>query len=92
MECYGQIIYESGSYGVPGADDYQTWESVSQAKGALASTWNDRDVSPVDGQGVTLLLWMGKPDPEVPFPCDGANFHHDRAYELGPRLGVRRID
>lgn len=89
MNCYGQIIYESGSYACPQPDDYQTWDSIEEAKATLASTWNDLDVDPVNGQGVTLLLWLGDPDPEALFPCDGANFPHDRAYELGPRCGVR---
>ncbi|CAM3840197.1 hypothetical protein VRRI112168_02685 [Vreelandella rituensis] len=92
MHCFGQLIYESGSYAAPLPDDFQEWESVTDATNSLAGTWNDMDVDPAEGQGVTLLLWLGKPDPEAPFPCDGANFPHDRTYQLGPRCGVQRLE
>jgi hypothetical protein len=90
MNVYGQLIYESGSYALPGADEYTQWGSVKAAKQALASTWDDLDVDPKNGQGVTLLLWKGKPDPDDMFPCDSSACMPDYVFELGPRFGVRK--
>ena len=89
MKCYGQIIYESGSYSDPYPDDYQVWDSIGEAKDALSSTWNDMDVDPANGEGVTLLLWLGEPDEEALFPCYDCP---DRVYQLGPRCGVQRSE
>jgi hypothetical protein len=66
-------------------DDYQTFDSISSAKDTLRSTWNDLDVDPKEGQGVTLLLWKGKPGEEA-FPCDG---QPDLVFELGIHGGVK---
>lgn len=87
MKCYGQIIYECGSMASPFPDDYQVWDSIAAAKRALERAGDDPIID--TDQGVSLLLWLGTPDPEVPYPCDGANFYPDRHYELGPRGGVR---
>jgi hypothetical protein len=89
MQCFGQIIYESGSYALPLPDSYVEWDGIGDAKDALARTWNDLDVDPANGQGVSLLLWLGKVDPEWSFPCDDIP---DRVYVLGPRHGVQRSD
>lgn len=90
MKVYGQIIYESGSYATPRAEDYEQWDSLAEAKNALSACWNDMDVDPANGQGVTLVLWRGVPDQGDPFPCDMAAHYPDYVYELGPRGGVRR--
>lgn len=89
MKCYGQLWYESGSYANPQADQYERYDSIGEALDALKSCWNDMDVDVKGGQGVTLLLWLGEPDPEWIFPCDG---DWDRTYELGPNGGVRRVE
>lgn len=89
MRCYGQIIYESGSYAAPFPDEYEEWNSIQEAKDRLAGCWDDMDVDPANGQGVSLQLWLGAPPEEVPYPCDGAQSPPDRVYELGPRCGVR---
>ena len=93
MKCYGQLVYESGSYATPFPDDYTMWPSIKAATNALKSCWGDMDVDPssVD-QGVTLLLWLGEPDPEAPFPCDMANFYPDHVYTLGINGGAKRIE
>lgn len=89
MKCFGQIIYESGSYACPMPDQYDEWDSIGEAKDALAGTWNDLDVDPTTpDQGVTLNLWLGEVDPEWAFPCDDIP---DRVYILGPRHGVQRV-
>jgi len=90
MNVYGQIIYESGSYAVPGADEFTQWESVKDAKQSLAACWNDLDVDPASGQGVTLLLWKGVPEKDDLFPCDSSTVCPDYVFELGPRGGVRK--
>lgn len=89
MKVYGQIIYESGSYAMPQADEYEQWESLADAKQTLAACWNDMDVDPANGQGVTLVLWRGVPDANDLFPCDSSAHYPDYVYELGPRNGVR---
>jgi hypothetical protein len=89
MKCYGQIIYESGSYAYPMPDDYQEWDSITEAKDSLARTWNDLDVDPVNGLGVTLHLWAGQPDEDDLYPCDSSAVMPDYVFELGPRGGVR---
>ena len=88
MKCYGQIIYECVSMGNPMPDEYDEWPSIDAACRGLerAADHPFADTS----QGVTLLLWLGTPDPECAYPCDGANHYPDRAYELGPRGGVQR--
>lgn len=91
MKVYGQIVYESGSYAMSGADEYIQWDSLKEAKQALAATWNDLDVDPINGQGVTLILWKGEPEKDDMFPCDGSAVEPDYYFELGPRFGVRKL-
>ena len=91
MKVYGQIVYESGPYAILRADEFTQWESVKDAKQSLAACWNDFDVDPAGGQGVTLLLWKGEPEKDDLFPCDfSAVGLADYVFELGPRCGVRK--
>lgn len=90
MKVYGQIIYESGSYATPRAEDYEQWDSLAEAKNALAACWDDMDVDPANGKGVTLMLIQGEPDPDDLYPCDFSAHYPDYVFELGPRGGIRR--
>jgi hypothetical protein len=89
MKCYGQIIYESGSYACPMPDQFEVWASVESAKDALRSTWNDLDVDPKEGQGVTLHLWKGQPAEDDLAPCDSSAVPPDYVFELGIHGGVK---
>lgn len=89
MKVYGQIIYESGSYAKPQADDFEIWESLADARQSLAACWDDMDVDPANGQGVTLVIWRGEPEPDDLYPCDWSAHYPDYMYKLGPRGGVR---
>lgn len=89
MKVYGQLWYASGSYAQPRAEDYEQWDSVAEAKAALARCLDDMDVDPANDQGVTLLLWRGTPEADDLFPCDSSAVYPDYVFELGPRGGVR---
>lgn len=86
MKCYGQIIWETGDMATPEADQYEQWQSIEEAKRALAGCHSHPYLD--DQQGVTLLLWKGEPDPEALFPCDSSNHYPDRVYKLGRWGGV----
>lgn len=83
MKCYGQIIYESGSYRVPGPDEFETWSSIKAAKQSLAMCWDDIDAE----EGVSLLLWVGEPEGEA--PCDMSTRYPDKVFWLTARGAVR---
>ena len=89
MKVYGQIIYESGSYAQPGADEFTQWDSIKAAKNTLAACWDDMDVDPANGQGVTLVLVAGEPEEDDLFPCDFSAHYPDYIFTLGPRGGVQ---
>lgn len=88
FNCYGQLIFECGSMAAPYPDDYQTWDTLTEALRSLERCGRHPFID--TEQGVTLLLWIGEPDPDDPFPCDSSHNYPDRTYELGPRGGVRR--
>lgn len=89
MKVYGQLIYESGSYSLPRNDEYTQWDSLKDAKQSLSSCWNDIDVDPANGLGVTLILWCGEAgDGTI---CDQSIKQPDYIFELGPRCGVRKV-
>ena len=80
MKVYGQIHMETGSYANPQADEYEQWDSISDAKRDLMRMY---DHPYLEGPA-SLLLWRGEPLGD--FPCDG---EADYYFELGPRGGVR---
>lgn len=86
MKVYGQLVHESGSWAQPQADDYIQFDSLSEAKRTLARCWDGIDA----GEGVTLVLVRGVPDPDDPYPCDFSAHSPDYVYRLGPRGGVQR--
>lgn len=49
MKCYGQIIYESGSWAQPQADDYMQFDSLTEAKRTLQACDAGAGVGPRGG-------------------------------------------
>lgn len=81
---YYQTTTESGDFGHPFPDDYETAETLADVKAAFR-VWLS-EVRVMSDAPVTVLVWKGTPDPDDAFPCD---CYPDYLMESGPRDGLR---
>ncbi|MBK1734884.1 hypothetical protein CKO15_06180 [Halorhodospira abdelmalekii] len=90
MQCYSQVIPASGSFAAPGPEHYQAHRSIQEALEHFR--WETSIHARLDDStGAELMVWLGTPDPDDPYPCDLSSHPPDRIYVMGPWGGVRRV-
>lgn len=82
MKGYIQFFDNSGNHAAPMPDDYETFETLIEAK-RMFESWSEQ-VGRYSGiQNAEAIYFLG--EPEGLFPCDT---YPDGGFTIGPRGGI----